>query len=60
VSTSYIEQLLNTIEPEQALKEAARLVRRLFPLLDEKARLDFIVTLLGDVGTDKVSSMVHL
>jgi len=42
------------------LKEAARLVRRLFPLLDEKARLDFIVTLLGDVGTDKVSSMVHL
>jgi hypothetical protein len=57
---SHLEQLLNELEPEEALKEIAYLVRKLFPLLDEKARLDFIVNLVGDVGSDKVSSLVHL
>jgi hypothetical protein len=60
VSTSHLEQLLNQLEPEEALKEIAHLVRRLFPLVDEKAHLDFIVNLVGDVGSDKVSSLVHL
>ena len=60
MSAGHIEQLLNALEPEQALKEVARLVRKLFPLLDEKARLDLVVSLIGDVGSDKVSSLVHL
>ncbi len=60
MSTSHFEQLLKQLEPEEALKEVAHLVRKLFPLLDEKARLDFVVNLIGDVGSDKVSSLVHL
>jgi hypothetical protein len=56
----HLEQLLNKLEPEEALKEIAHLVRKLLPLLDEKARLDFVVNLIGDVGSDKVSSLVHL
>ena len=42
------------------MKEIVHLIRKLFPLLDEKAHLDFIVNLIGDVGSDKVSSLVHL
>jgi hypothetical protein len=57
---SHLEQLLDKLEPKEALKEIAHLVRKLFPLLDEKARLDFVVNLIGDVGSDKVSSLVHL
>ena len=60
MSMSHLEQLLNRLEPEEALKEIVHLIRKLFPLLDEKAHLDFIVNLIGDVGSDKVSSLVHL
>jgi hypothetical protein len=60
VNINHLEQLLNKLEPEEALKEIAHLVGKLFPLLDEKARLDFVVNLVGDVGSDKVSSLVHL
>jgi hypothetical protein len=60
VSISHLEQLLNKLEPEEALKEIAHVVRKLLPLLDENARLDFIVNLIGDEGSDKVSSLVHL
>ena len=60
MSTSHLEQLLDTLEPEEALKEIAHLARKLFPLLDEKAHLDFLVNLVGEVGPDKVSSLVHL
>jgi hypothetical protein len=55
-----LEQLLSNLEPEEALKEVAHLARRLFPLLDEKAHLDFIFSLTGDTGSEKVSSLVHL
>ena len=57
---THLEQLLNKLKPEEALKEIAHVIRKLFPILDEKARLDFIVNLIGDVGSDKVSSLVHL
>jgi len=57
---SHLEQLLNRLEPEEALNEIVHLIRKLFPLLDEKVHLDFVVNLIGDVGSDKVSSLVHL
>jgi hypothetical protein len=46
--------------PERALKEIATAARRLFNLLDEKARLDFVINLVGDAGEGKVPSLVHL
>jgi len=46
--------------PEKAIKEIGLMVNKLFPLLEEKARLDFIMTLIGDTQQDKVASLVHL
>lgn len=55
-----IQQVIEDMPPERALKEIATAARSLFSLLDEKARLDFVINLVGDTGEGKVSSLVHL
>ncbi len=55
-----IQQVIEEMPPERALKEIANAARSLFSLLDEKARLDFVINLVGDTGEGKVSSLVHL
>ena len=55
-----IQQVIEDMPPERALKEIATATRSLFSLLNEKARLDFVMNLVGDTGEGKVSSLVHL
>ena len=55
-----LEEIIGQMEPEEALKHMAPIIKKLFPLLEEQARLDFVINLIGDAGSDKVSSMVHL
>jgi hypothetical protein len=55
-----LQEFIEKLDPEQALKEMARAVKNLFPLLDQEARLNFVVTLIGDAGKDKVASLVNL
>ena len=55
-----IQQVIEDMTPERALKEIATAARSLFSLLDEKARLDFVINLVGDTREGKVSSLVHL
>lgn len=55
-----IQQIAEDMSPETALKEIAMVAKKLFSPLDEKARLDFVMDLIGDAGTDKVASLVHL
>ena len=55
-----IQQVIADMPPERALKEIATAARSLFSLLDEKARFDFVINLVGDTGEGKVSSLVHL
>ena len=55
--------ILESIEklgPEKALKEIALAVKTLFPLLNQESRLNFVVSLIGDAGADKVASLVNL
>lgn len=60
MSTKSLQQIVDKLEPEEALKEIAVIIKKLFPLLEEQARLDFVMNLIGDAGSDKISSMVHL
>jgi hypothetical protein len=60
MSKKTIQQIVDDLPPEKALKEIAMVAKRLFSLLDEKARLDFVINLIGDAETDKVASLVHL
>jgi hypothetical protein len=55
-----VEKLLQSLEPQEAADQAAVALKRLLPLLDEEGRSRFLMTLLGDSGDDKLSSMVHL
>ena len=55
-----LQKIIDQLEPEEALKEMAAIIKKLFPLLEEQTRLDFVVNLMGDAGSDKVSSLVHL
>ena len=55
-----IQQIIEDMPPERALKEIAVAASSLFHLLDEKARIDFVMNLIGDSEGDKVAGMVHL
>ena len=55
-----IQQIVKNLPPERALKEIALAARSLFRLLDEKARMEFVMNLVGDTGGGEVSSLVHL
>jgi hypothetical protein len=55
-----VQQLVDELSPEKAIKEIAEVVKKLFPLLEEESRLNFVMNLIGDTGKDKVASLVHL
>ena len=55
-----ILEIVKQMDPKTALTEMAAALKRLFPLLDEETRSNFVMNLIGEPGSDKVSSMVHL
>ena len=55
-----IEKLFNRLDPEDAAAQTAQALKQLLPLLGEEGRNRFIMSLLGETGQDKISSMVHL
>ena len=55
-----IQDILGDMEPEKALSEITASLKKLLPLVDEDARIRFIMNLTGESGDDKVSSLVHL
>lgn len=55
-----IQEIINRIEPEKALTRLGVALSGLFALVSEEVRLDFVVGLIGEAGTDKVASLVHL
>ena len=55
-----ILEIVNHMDPKTALTEMAAALKGLLPLLDEETRSNFVMNLIGESGSDKVSSMVHL
>lgn len=55
-----IEKILNDLDPEDAVTQAAAALKQFLPLIGEEARNRFIMNLLGETSQDKISSMVHL
>lgn len=60
MSKKQIIQLLESLDPDQALAAVTGALKKIFAVLGDEARLRFLADLLGDAGRDKVSSMVHL
>ena len=55
-----IEKLIDRMEPEDALTAIAAVANKLLSQISDEARLDFVVSLIGESGADKISSMVNL
>ncbi len=55
-----MQELVESMAPTKALREVARVLKKILPLVTEEDRLDFMVNLIGGAGDDKVASMVHL
>ncbi len=55
-----IQERLDRMTPEKALKEIRGALKKILPLVTEEERLDFVVNLIGGTSDDKVASMVHL
>ncbi len=55
-----IQECLDRMTPEEALREIEAALKRTLPLFTEEDRLNFVVHLIGGTSDDKVASMVHL
>jgi hypothetical protein len=55
-----IEEILEGMDPAQALHEIAGALKKILSLVTEEDRLNFVVNLIGGASDDKVASMVHL
>lgn len=55
-----LEKIISRMEPDAALAALARLADTLLSHAGEEARLNFVLSLIGESGTDKLSSMVNL
>ncbi len=55
-----LQQLIDEMPPQKAIKEISGFLKKIFPLLEESDRLNLVMNLIGDTGQDKVSSLVHL
>jgi flagellar motility protein MotE (MotC chaperone) len=60
MSVDKIQELVNSMNPDEAASAIALVMKNLFSLLDEEARLKFVMNLVGESGEDKVASLVHL
>lgn len=60
MSKNQVLQMLEGLDPDQALAAVTTALKKLFPVLGDEARLRFLAGLVGDTGGDKVASMVHL
>ena len=54
------EKVLEGKEPRQALATLAGVIKKLFPLVEQQDRLDFVMQLMSDGGNDKIAGMVNL
>ncbi len=55
-----IQTIIDQMSPEEALAEIIDATKSLFSHLSEEERLDVVVKLIGDAGSDKIGSMVNL
>ena len=55
-----IQEILGGMKPGKALEEIGAVLKKLFPLVTDADRMNFVVKLVGSAGDDQVSSMVHL
>jgi hypothetical protein len=54
-----LEEIAGQMAPEEAMLAISRIVRRLFPYADERSRMEFLNSLVGDDDLNAASGLVH-
>jgi len=57
---SQLAKIMERMDPESALKDVGQALKTIFPVVSEEARGEFLLGLVGESQSDKVSSLVHL
>ena len=55
-----LQQIIDRMEPEEALAELVPSVKKLLSHLNEEAKVRFVTELIGGENNDKITSMVNL
>jgi hypothetical protein len=55
-----IQQILDKMEPEEALAELTPILKSILDHIDEDARVKFVTNMIDETGEDKIGSMVSL
>ena len=55
-----LQQIIDRMEPEEALLELVPSVKKLLSHLNEEAKVRFVTELIGGENNDKITSMVNL
>jgi len=55
-----LQELLNNLEPAEALAALSPELTKILANLDDEARADFVIAVLGGAEGDKVGSLVDL
>lgn len=55
-----IQQILDKMEPEEALHQLVPSIKKIISNLDDEAKVKFVTELMGGSDKDKISSMVNL
>jgi len=55
-----LARILDEMDPEQAMTRITAEVKKLFPHLSEKARLNFLYAFTGQADEETVPGLVHL
>ena len=55
-----IKDMIDRMEPDDAMGIITAAVKKLFPYISEKAKLDFFNAFTGEADRDSVPGLVHL
>ncbi len=55
-----LHKIIAQLEPDKALAALAEAAKQILAHLDEQARVEFVVSMIGESGSDKVASLVDL
>ena len=55
-----IQQVIGSMDPSKAMAELAEAVKETLRHLDVEKRREYLLTMIGESGGDKVASMVDL
>jgi hypothetical protein len=54
-----LENIIDQLEPDEAMAKITLVVKKLFPYVSEKTRLDFLYAFTGEAHQETLPGLVH-